>query len=80
MNSKDNCILNRILCKGVFANTDIKGGVAITYRDTNFGAIQTFTTFTELNTILHRVQCCEDRSLSEWVFAPESYRFKATIY
>ena len=66
----------------VFSNTDIKGGVAITYRDTKkiFGAIQTFTTFTELNTILHKVQCCEDRSLSEWVFAPESYRFTKQLY
>ena len=42
----------------VFANTDIKGGVAITYHDTvkNFGAIGTFTPFDELNSILHKVK------------------------
>lgn len=41
----------------VFPNTDIKGGVAVTYRsvDDNFGAIGTFTSFEELNSILHKV-------------------------
>ena len=41
----------------VFLNTDIKGGVAITYRDRNkdYGAITTFSTYPELNSILHRV-------------------------
>lgn len=42
----------------VFPNTDIKGGIAITYRDNNldFGAIGTFTSFPELSTILHKVK------------------------
>ena len=42
----------------VFSNTDIKGGVAITYRDGNaeFGAIGSFTPYNELNDILHRVK------------------------
>lgn len=41
----------------VFANTDIKGGVAITYHDKkkNFGAIEVFTAYTELNDILKKV-------------------------
>lgn len=41
----------------VFANTEIKGGIAITYRDkkASFGAIQIFTKFPELNAILHKV-------------------------
>ena len=41
----------------VFSNTDIKGGVAITYRDrtNDFGAIETYSIFPELNTILHKV-------------------------
>lgn len=41
----------------VFAGTDIKGGVAITYRDTtkDFGKIGTFTHFDELNSALHKV-------------------------
>lgn len=42
----------------VFANTDIKGGVAITYHDRrkNFGRIGTFTAFTELNFIMKKVE------------------------
>ena len=41
----------------VFSNTDIKGGVAITYRDSSkdFGAIEVFTKYDELNHILHKV-------------------------
>lgn len=40
----------------VFPNTDIKGGVAITYRDSrkNFGAIETFTKYKELNAIMKK--------------------------
>jgi len=42
----------------VFANTDIKGGVAITYRDTEkaYGAIEVFTPFIELRGIKEKVQ------------------------
>ena len=41
----------------VFSNTEIKGGVAVTYRDShkNFGAIGTFTVYPELNSILQKV-------------------------
>lgn len=40
----------------VFPNTYITGGVATTYRDAheNFGAMETFTAFPELNTILQK--------------------------
>ena len=42
----------------VFSNTDIKGGVAITYRDSEkeFGAIGAFSAFPELNSILEKVK------------------------
>lgn len=42
----------------VFANTDIKGGVAITYRDYSkeYGAIKIFTPFNELKEINRKVQ------------------------
>lgn len=41
----------------IFPNTDIKGGVVITYRDVNkeFGKIGTFTSFSELRCILEKV-------------------------
>lgn len=45
-------------CRKVFSNTEIKGGVAITYHDQeqNFGAIGIFTPYNELNTTLRRVK------------------------
>lgn len=41
----------------LFSNTDIKGGVVISYRDRNklFNAIKVFTKYPELNTILEKV-------------------------
>lgn len=40
----------------IFSNTEIKGGVAITYHDhsQNFGAIEIFSPYPELNTIMHK--------------------------
>ena len=51
----------------LFPNIDIKGGVAITYRDgkKEFGAIGTFTVFPELNSILHKVRPLSDHALNE---------------
>jgi type II restriction enzyme len=42
----------------IFPNTDIKGGIAITYRDVNteLGPIGSFTSHYELNSILSKVQ------------------------
>ncbi len=54
----------------VFANTDIKGGIAITYRniDYDFGAIKTFTAFPELNSLIQKVNTPEDDNLSNIVY------------
>lgn len=43
--------------KKVFQNTDIKGGVSITYRDATklFGAIKQFSVYNEINTILAKM-------------------------
>lgn len=48
----------------VFKGTDIKGGVAITYRDDNldFGAIETFTSYKELSSILKKVELKEGKN------------------
>lgn len=42
----------------IFPNTDIKGGVAITYydKDKNFGAIETFAIYNEINLILAKIK------------------------
>lgn len=49
----------------VFPNTDIKGGIAITYRDKKkvFGEIGTFTVYDELNSILSKVASNTSKTL-----------------
>ena len=67
----------------VFPNTDIKGGVVITYSDNKeeFGPIGTFTPFLELNTIMDKVSLISgDDSFSELIYAPESYKFSQCIH
>ena len=59
----------------VFPNTDIKGGVAITYRnqEENYGAIGVFTPISELNSILHKVNRKLNKSLTEIIYAPTKF-------
>lgn len=67
----------------IFSNTDIKGGVAITYRDNkkDFGAIEIFINNPILNGILRKVHHVAGfKSVSEKVYAPESYKFTKTMY
>ena len=66
----------------VFQGTDIKGGVAISYRDSKkvFGKIEIFTQHKELNSILAKVKQHEKSYVSSIVFSPESYKFTRTIY
>lgn len=66
----------------VFPNTDIKGGVAITYRDEekNFGPIEVFTHYEELRTIKEKVVRNEDYYLDSWVYAPESYKLTDKLH
>lgn len=61
----------------IFADTDIKGGVAISYRDAGkkFGAIETFTAFDELNGIMRKVYLStEFESFSKIVVTRTAYR------
>lgn len=66
----------------VFPNTDIKGGVAVTYHDNiaTYNPIGTFTSFDELNSILAKVNKSLEDSLSNIIFAPESYKFTPDLY
>ena len=59
----------------VFRNTDIKGGVAITYRDENktLGPIGTFTKYPLLNDILKNVLDKKPSSIQEIFSVPLSY-------
>ena len=67
----------------VFPNTDIKGGVAVTYHDTkkNFGIIEIYTAFGELNSILHKVKNYADfSSFSKIIYNRGLYRFSKRIF
>lgn len=66
----------------VFSNTDIKGGVCVTYRDvdSSFGAIGTFTPYAELNSILKKVKTSNFKSFSELIYAPESYKLTQKLH
>ena len=63
-------------CTKVFANTDIKGGVAISYRDCRrkFGSIGIFTKYQELNDILKKVKSIANNFLDEIISSPLSFR------
>lgn len=60
----------------VFPNTDIKGGVVVIYRDTEkeFGKIGTFTTFTELYSILDKVSKLTTTTLDTAITGRGVYR------
>ena len=61
----------------VFPNTDIKGGVAITYHDEtkDYGAIRVFTKYDELNSILRKVTKQSGfKSMNEIVVTRTAYR------
>lgn len=68
----------------VFPNTDIKGGIAVTIRDatSDFGAIETFTIFPELNGILKKVNRATGTSPRlDSIFASQRcYKFSDLFY
>ena len=61
----------------VFTNTNIIGGVAITYRDANanFGAIGVFAIFPELNSILKKVMARSHESFSSIIYGQLIYQY-----
>ena len=67
----------------VFPNVDIKGGVAITYRDSqkNFGAIKIFTQYEEINSILRKVMEADRfESLKKIIVTSFAYHYTKTLY
>ena len=67
--------------KTIFSNTDIKGGIAITYRDANmsFGPIKTFTAFSELNSILIKVQNIDKSTITDVIYNQNKFNLD-TLY
>ena len=63
----------------IFPNTDIKGGVAITYRDEKekLGPIKTFTAFPELNSILSKVNPAVESSLASVIYTQNRFDLNA---
>ncbi|MBM7709747.1 Eco57I restriction-modification methylase domain-containing protein [Enterococcus lemanii] len=67
----------------IFPGTDIKGGLAVTYHDEekNFGAIEVFTPFLELHSILRKVMSVNNfQSFSDIVTNRGAYRYSDSIY
>lgn len=70
--------------KELFSNTDIKGGIAITYHDKSkiFEAINQFIPWPIMVKIINKVKGDEPGfiPLSEIVYAPESYKFSDELH
>lgn len=66
----------------IFPSTDIKGGIAVTLRDSaqNFGKIGMFTSYLELNDIVAKVCTQPFDSFSKLVYAPESYKLSRKLH
>jgi len=67
----------------LFPGTDIKGGIAVTYRNEDYDGepIGTFTKYPELNTILHKVVESGVASLERvGITSSRSYRYTETLY
>lgn len=65
--------------KKLFPNTDIKGGVAIHYRNAQkiFGAIGHFTAFKELNSILKKVLSKNETSITSIIYNQNKFNLDA---
>ena len=67
----------------VFSGVEIKGGVAITYRDEtkNYGAIEVFTAYPQLNRLFHKVIDRKDFiSLTDIMVTSFAYHFTDKLY
>ena len=66
----------------VFSNTDIKGGIVVTYHDKNklFGAIEVYTQFDELNMILQVLRKKRHVSMSTILASGYAYHFTQKMY
>lgn len=69
--------------KKLFSNTEIKGGIAITYHDKKkqFGSIGTFTAYEELNSTLNKVRNSNDfSSMKDIVVSRTAYRLTDAMH
>ena len=66
----------------IFSNTDIKGGVAITYHNSEkeYSSIGHFIVYDEMRSIKEKIEPFIETNLSSWIFAPESYKFTQFLH
>lgn len=66
----------------LFPGTDIKGGIAVTYRDADktVEPIGTFTKYPELNSILHKVVKLHEESIATVITSSRSYRYTPQMH
>ncbi|MDR6572473.1 hypothetical protein J2X60_001113 [Curtobacterium sp. 320] len=66
----------------LFPGTDIKGGIAVTYwdEDRDDEPIDTFTSYPELNEILHKVNMANDGSIAPTITSSRSFRYTEALY
>ena len=69
-------------CKKLFSNTEIKGGIAITYHDCNknFGAIGIYTPYEELNSVKAKVEAFGEESMSKEVTSAYATHFTQKLH
>lgn len=68
--------------KGVFDRNEIKGGVAVIYRDSvrKFGKIGVFTSYTELNSIIEKVIKDNFTPMGELLYSNTSYKYAQLLW
>lgn len=61
----------------VFGNTDIKGGITVTYRDKtkDYGAIEVFSPYEELRSINSKVSAISKKSIKEIIYTQNRFNF-----
>ena len=66
----------------LFPGTDIKGGIAVTYWDEKRDdePIDTFTSYPEMNEILHKVNVAHDASIAPSITSSRSFRYNDALY
>lgn len=70
-------------CSKIFPNTEIKGGIVISYHDNtkDFGEIDVFTIYPELNSLMKKVVTRSDfSSISEIISGRSMYRFTKKMH
>ena len=63
-------------------DTDIPGGIAITYRSSKetFKPIGTFYPYPEMQSIIQKVRAQKFKSFSDFIYSPESYKFTQILH